>query len=181
MIRGSAVIATALALLAGCAAPPPEPGAFVPFVQVLGETAGRPFECTGYDPVSDTCESVGVLRRSGDDLGAEAFLVLPIAGQPVTLRFTGRGVIRNDRACGVPGSYATEVTSEADQAFKDVFTEVMGVIFESMGELCTAYYRGPDGSYVTEATDEAGQVLPGGRDTAHFFARQPRLRPMSPN
>lgn len=182
MKASHALAAAALFTLAACETPAPSPpaGNVLPIKTVLAETKGRPYECSEYDPASDSCEALSRWRIIGNTVEAQTVFALN-EGLPARITVVSRHTLSADgRICGLKGQPRIRVESdgspEAERAIEELFTVL---IAGALTEACGSYFRAQQG-YITEATDRAGQLLPDGRGTSRFFATPKKLRALKP-
>ena len=160
--------------LAACDALP-QPGEKITFSQMEAETKSRPYECSGYDAVSDTCEAIGRTVPRGRVFFAEAQTVFDVDGDLVTIRFFGTGTERNGMSCTSPDDYAIEEVGSKTE-FGNFLVGTMTTVITVLGEVCGTHYHQPDGGYMVIYTDGTGRPLPGLTDTWYHFADSKKLR-----
>lgn len=156
----------------------PEKGEFVPYRSVLAETRDTPFECSGFEPMSGTCEALGRSTLRGNIVTTDTIMAID-EGLPTTVKIRSRHRLEADgRTCGVIGEPRVTVTSasgpEANAAIEDLFKVIIGGVLE---DACVSYYRSPVG-YVTEVTGRDGTLVPDGRSHSRFFAEAQPVRPL---
>ena len=167
MIRFS--LAAAM-LVAGPAAAQDE-GQFIPFDQILAQNP--PFECNDYEPISQTCTTIGRSRIEGDRVtSAGRFLIDASLPQGAEVRFESR--LEDGRLCGLENvTAASGLGARADEMIAQSISQME----KAFGRFCTGYYDMGDGSYVSLSRTADGTVIPGGRVSVTFHESPPALRP----
>ena len=176
---------TALALaaalpLAACVGTGPDRTAFVPFLTVMAETEGLPFECSVYDAASDSCEAISTNRVSGEVVDGTTQVLLSAEPQ-VILSGTARAQITPDgRLCVAPDAYRLDIEGAPDRQAAEFLAGTLEAEIATRGTVCASYFRTEQpGVYRTELRDAAGALLPDGRDVSTFLPDRARLRPPS--
>ena len=168
----------ALALVAACEAPSglPAGAEAVPFAQVLEETAGRPYECVAYDPVSQTCEAVATNRVEGAGFRSDA-TILVSADPRVEVRGSGVGIPDGNRTCLDFSTYEVDIVGPGVTAFmEELIRAEIDAEAARIGTLCSTYIRA-GGGYIVQTTDGAGRPVEGYDDeVVTFLADRPALR-----
>lgn len=167
-----------MVVLSACAqteiAPLPQ-GTPVTIAQLLTETAATPYECTGFDARSDSCEAISTYTRSGDRVANAGMFLLSEeprikASGTVKLRIVG------DRLCGDLGETDLSIEGMADPQAAAFVRDTAIAVLGQLGEICASYARLGEGHYVADYTTASGDPLPEAREELRFFARPKKLR-----
>ena len=170
-------IAIALCVLAAPAGAQtmPSESDFVPAERLLEEIAETPYECTGYDASSDSCEVLSFYQREGETiLNGGQFVV------SMDPRITGSAYvplqIRDGKFCGDLDDMDLRLEG-GEPGMEDMVIAIMRQAMEPYGEICSSYYRtGTEGEYTSVVRGESGEVVPEGVDVMQFFAEPKAIR-----
>ena len=176
-------IAPILAVLAlsACAMPPPEKGDVVPARALIAAQPKPVYECSNYDRLSETCETVTKIETRDSLWRAKGVAAYDFDGTLLRMEFTGRGRFRDTRLCADLGDVDITLPDFAGTDMGALFRAVLRAGFDGAGELCTSYFETSEpGVYREEASLPDGTPIAGEVTTIRYFQSAPKLRPMRP-
>lgn len=163
--------------LAACATVP-EKGDFVPIQTLAAETQDLPFECTGYDAATDSCEGIGQRTINGSTMTSMSLVALGDENGAGTMSFTTKHPIVDGKVCGIIGEPDVKVNGKSVKEGENFMVDFLtGFLTAIAQETCSAYYRSGD-HYFIEATGPDGTVLDDFSTYSRFFAEMKTLRAM---
>lgn len=157
----------------------PLPAGFVPFQQVLVETADTPYECTAYR--SGSCEAIAI--HSGEGSMATSTATALILDEPTInlvlsadYRLTSQGLL-----CDGGSPVRSRIDGNVPPAIRDVMAETVQVFVDAyevvLRETCVAYLRdGAPGRYRIVGLFPDGSPASLEENRVRFYANQPPLR-----
>ena len=169
------LVAPILTLVAACATTP-QKGEFISIQQVAAENADKPWECSDYDPATDSCAGLSKWTIKGDTVSAQSLAAIAADDQVMNITMFSTHKIVDGRICGLEGNADVLINGErfkkGENLFADIMTDLMTGV---MSKICGSYYRSGTG-YYAEVTNEKGKVLPDFSANSTFFATEKTIR-----
>ena len=134
--------------------------------------AATPYECSGYEPLTDSCETLAKVLMSGETMTAGGKSMLD---ETSDIAITANGALNGDRICVGPNDYEIKVSGPNTDMNGMVETQTKAFVSQ-FGVVCTTYYDNGDGSYLSVTAQEDGTPVPMGTETVHFFPDEKPLR-----
>ncbi len=166
--------------LAACTAPvavPTDPN-FVPYLQAQAENPGKPYECLGYDPATDTCRSLGRTTVNGTQIMATGSVLNSFGGDTFRVTTSGPGTYENGFVCLNGRDLSISARDERTGRDAPFLAAQLSKTLEKVGKFCSGLYRHTGNTYRAETVLVNGTPNPAGQgNIVTMFAKPKKLRP----
>ena len=167
-------------LLSGALAPGPTgvalaQGKPISPADMVARTEATPWECSGYDPATDTCEALSRMRLDGGGVFTEGRFVL-VEEPRVVVVLSGTLQPVGDAACIDVGEMELGFDPGTPAEMVAPLRAAIGASLDATGVLCYTYIDRGDGTYLSRATDAGGTPVPDADEEVVFLAAPRELR-----
>lgn len=150
---------------------------FVPIKDVTTEAKGKPFECSGFDPATESCTVISVNRLDGGTLQSMSRILIN-AEPRVEVHLNGTFDVVNGAVCGDAATWDIDVLG--DVVTEPVANEIANAIRQSAGQFgktCVGYFRDKGRLRVLNFSAETGERIDEIPEAySVFFEKEPDLR-----